>query len=374
MTDIQQRMRNALDELVDSGTETGLQVAAYRHGELVVDAVAGVADVTTGAPVDSGTLFFSTSTGKALTSTLVHLLVDRGVLTYDTPVVDLWPAFGAHGKAGTTIRHVLTHTAGVPGVPADTTPADLADWAKMCRAIEDAEPWWEPGTRVGYHAMTFGYLAGEIVRLATGRPLAQVLRDEIAAPLGFADELFFGVPAEHLASLARLEENVEPLDDETLAQLKAMMPNMFRAAPLELMPSAELYNRDDFRAADVPAGATVSARAIARLYAALLGQVPGVRLISPDLLPALSAVAFDGVDEVFGNPGEITLGFGKGQPLPEVDRPRAFGWSGVNGSHAHADPDAGLTFALTKNQFTSADFTTVTQVLKIVDDWAYGES
>src|ERR687897_1680749 len=161
MTDIQKQVQQAIDRLVESGAERGLQVAAYRNGELVVDAVAGDADPETGRPVTSDTLFFSYSIGKGVASTVVHVLAERGILDYDTRIVELWPEFGAHGKESATVRHALTHTVGVPGILDGTTPEDLCDWDKMCAVIADAEPWWEPGPRVAYHAYPFGYIIAE---------------------------------------------------------------------------------------------------------------------------------------------------------------------------------------------------------------------
>ena len=207
MNDLQQQVQRAIDELVESGAERGLQVAVYRHGEQVVDAVAGVADPETGRPVSLDTPFYAYSVGKGATSTVAHVLVERGFFGYDTPIVELWPEFGAHGKENATVRHALTHTVGVPGIPADTTPEDLCDWDKMCAAIADSEPWWEPGTKTAYHAYPFGYIVGEIVRRATGKPISQVLREEVAGPLGIADELYFGVPESELGRLARLEDD-----------------------------------------------------------------------------------------------------------------------------------------------------------------------
>src|SRR5678815_3277268 len=149
MSDAQQRVQKAIDQLVASGVETGIQVAVYQRGELVVDAVAGVADPATGRTVTADTPFFSASTGKGMTSTVAHVLVERGAFSYDTRIVELWPEFGAHGKQGATVRHALSHTVGIPGVPADTTPKDLCDWQKMCAVIADAEPWWQPGAGYG---------------------------------------------------------------------------------------------------------------------------------------------------------------------------------------------------------------------------------
>src|SRR6266498_1174719 len=137
----QKQVQQAIDELVESGAERGLQVAVYRNGELVVDAVAGVADHATGRPVTSATPFYCYSVGKGATSTIAHMLVERGLFGYDTPVAELWPEFGAHGKRNATVRHVLTHSVGVPSVPADTTPEDLCDWDGMCARIADATPW-----------------------------------------------------------------------------------------------------------------------------------------------------------------------------------------------------------------------------------------
>jgi CubicO group peptidase (beta-lactamase class C family) len=166
MDDIQTQIQQAADGLVESGDERGLQVAVYRNGAQVADAVAGIADPETGRHVASDMPFYCYSVGKGATSTVAHVLVERGLFGYDTRVVDLWPEFGAHGKEAATVRHVLTHTVGVPGIPDDTTPEDLCDWDKMCAAIADAEPWWEPGTKIAYHAYPFGYIVGEIVRRA----------------------------------------------------------------------------------------------------------------------------------------------------------------------------------------------------------------
>ncbi|GAA3803799.1 serine hydrolase domain-containing protein [Sphaerisporangium flaviroseum] len=370
MSDIQKQVQATIDELVESGAETGVQVAVYRRGELMVDAVAGVADPATGRPVTSDTLIYSTSTGKGVTATVVHVLAERGVLDYDTPIVELWPEFGAHGKQAATVRHALTHATGVPGLPADTTPEDLCDWEKMCAAVADAKPWWEPGTKTGYHSQSFGYIIGEIVRRATGLPISQVLREEVAGPLGVADELFFGVPEAHLGRIARLEEkgDAPEMPVEMLQQIPFFrVVNGYTAAPMAALPDAAFGNRADVLGSDIPAGGTMSARAVARMYAALLGAVDGVRLVSPERLREVSAVAISGVDEVFGAPCERGLGYNVGLPSPYVpDSPTVFGMAGSGGTSAYADTATGITFALTKNRVTGGDFSTVEHVDKVV--------
>ena len=246
------------DELVASGAERGLQVAAYVGGEQVVDVVAGVADPATGRPVTPDTLFYNWSIGKAATATLVHRLVEDGALGFDTRVVEVWPEFGKHGKDVVTVRQVLDHTAGVPGLPVGVTVDDVCSWPTMIAALEDAEPWWEPGTAVGYHAYTFGYLCGEIVRRVTGRALGDVLAD-LTAEIGRPGEIRYGM--RDTAGLAVLEDAPSDVD------WSQMPAGMLRAAPLSVLPTAALGADPRMLAADIPAGAKVTARALAALYA-----------------------------------------------------------------------------------------------------------
>jgi CubicO group peptidase (beta-lactamase class C family) len=363
MRDVHQQVQAAIDQLVESGTERGIQVAVYQRGEQIVDAVAGVADPATGRPVESGTVFYNFSSATGAAATVAHVLAERGLFGYDTPVVELWPEFAAHGKHAVTVRQVLNHSAGVPGIPLDTTAEDLCDWDKMCAAIADAELWWEPGTKVGYHAYTFGYIVGEIVRRTTGQPISQILREDVAGPLGMADELYFGMPESEHHRLARLE------DAPGAAEMTSAMPPdlpMFKAGPLTLFPTAQLGNRTDILAADIPAGGKTSARAIARMYAALLDEVDGIRLLSPQRLHEATAVSTSGVDEVFGNPSTWGLGYAIGLlGSTAQDTPTVFGLGGVGGGFAYADTASGTAFALTKNRL-SADFTTATQISQLV--------
>jgi CubicO group peptidase (beta-lactamase class C family) len=361
--DAQARTQEMIDDLVGTDRETGLQVAAYLHGEPVLDARAGLADPLTGRRVDGRTLFNSWSTGKGSTSTVVHVLAERGLLDYDESVAAYWPRFGTRGKERITVAHVLTHSAGVPQAPGGITVADLGDWDDMCERIADLEPLWEPGTATGYHAVTFGYILGEVVRLVTGRPIAQVLREEVAGPLGVADELFFGVPAAEHGRVARLEDGNWPA-------LLARRPDdslFFRAAPHAIQAGAELGNRPDYLAADVPCAGTMTARALARMYAALIGPVGGVRLISPERTARIATVVTAGPDLVLGAPIPKGLGYFLG--LPEMGRrPGAFGCKGSAGSVAFADPDRGFAFAFTHNRLTGPPHDLAGQVADQVRD------
>jgi CubicO group peptidase (beta-lactamase class C family) len=360
MNDIQNQVQQAIDRLAESGAERGLQVAVYHRGELVVDTVAGVADPATGRPVTSDTLFFSYSIGKGVAATVVHVLAERGAIAYDTPIAELWPEFGAHGKDKATVRHALSQSVGVPGLPPGLTVDDLCDWEKMCTIIADSEPWWEPGTRIGYHAITWGYIVGEIIRRASGKPIPQALREEVAEPLGVEGELFFAVPAAEQRRVARLED--APGSEEMFGELPEDSP-IFKLGP-DL--SAADASRAEVLGANILAGGTVTARAVARMYAALLGEVDGVRLISPERLREVSAVAMSGVDEIFGFPSSWGLGYSIGQFMSNArDTQTVFGVGGVGGSHAYADTKTGATFALTKNWLTPS-FDTAEKVAGIV--------
>jgi CubicO group peptidase (beta-lactamase class C family) len=347
MTDLQKQVQELLDELVSSGAERGLQVAVYKDGEQIVDAVAGLADAATGRPVTADTPFYTYSVVKSAASTLVHMLVERGVFGYDTRIAELWPEFAAHGKQHATIRHALTHSVGVPGVPADTTPEDLCDWQKMCQVIADSTLWWEPGTETGYHAYTFGYIVGEVIRRATGKPISQVLLEEIATPLGVADELYFGMPASQIGRVARQE------DMEGSAEMMASMPDdapMFKAGPRAVWPNAEFGNRADILMADIPAGGKSTARAMARMLAAVVGEVDGVRLLTPERLREASAVAIEGIDQVFGFPTKWGLGYSVDVPGDPSASGHAIGLGGVGGSYGYADLRTGTAVALGKNR------------------------
>ncbi|MGW5673605.1 serine hydrolase domain-containing protein [Streptomyces sp. NPDC003860] len=362
VSDIQQQVQQTVDRLVATDAERGVQVSVYHRGDLVVDVTSGVADPATGRQVTPATVFYNYSIGKAATATIVHVLVERGLFGYDTPVAELWPEFAAHGKEGVTVRHVLNHTAGVPGLPGDTTVADVCDWDRVCAVVADEKPWWEPGTATGYHAYTFGYVLGEVARRATGKPVSQLLAEEVAAPLGVGGELYFGVPTAEQGRLAVLED--APGSADVLAQLPDDLP-MFKAGPKSLFPTAELGNRPDMLAADVPAGAKTSARAIARMYAALLGELPDVQLLTPEQLGEATAVSFAGPDQVFGNEATWGLGYALGLPERPGTVDSVFGMAGAGGSYAFGDKANGIGFALTKNRLTM-DFAAFDEITSIV--------
>jgi CubicO group peptidase (beta-lactamase class C family) len=360
---MQKLVQRAIDERVATGQEVGVQVAVYRHGELIVDAVAGLADPDTGRAVDSGTPFYTWSMGKAMTATIVHRLVERGLFGYDTPIAEIWPEFGTRGKEHVTVRHALTHTAGVPGIGTGTTVENICDWDLICARVAASRPWWEPGTQTGYHAYTFGFILGELAHRATGTPIGRLLTTEISDPLGVPGELYFGMPGPEQHRLAMLVD--APGGAEMMGQIPPDSPVM-RASSAALWPTAELGNRADVLAADIPAGGKMTARAIAKMYAALVGDVDGVHLLPPARARAIVTNPFHGIDQIYGNPATWGLGYSLGRlgAEPGTD-PGVFGMGGAGGTFGCADLITGTAFAVTKNLQTMT-FDTAAEIGRIV--------
>jgi CubicO group peptidase (beta-lactamase class C family) len=344
MADLQAEIQAAADEMVACGAETGLQIAVRRNGCAVADVVSGVADPRTGARVHPGTLFYAVSAGNGVAASLAHVLAERGDLGYDIRVADVWPEFGSRGKDRIMLRHVLLHTAGLPGLPAETTIDQLSDWDHMCTVLAAQEPWWEPGTRFGYHALTFGFLLGETMRRATGRTVAELLRQELTGPLGVQDEVFFAVPRPLLSRVARQSARNDPPESPEKGS------PLDRATPRALRDAASLGNRADVLTSDIPSLGTMTARGAARMYSALLGHLDAKPLVSKRRLAAMTGIAFSGMDEVMGFATGWAFGYSPDRPggVPSR-RGSTFGMVGANGSAAYADVDSGLATAVMRN-------------------------
>jgi len=354
-----------LDEAIASGGEVGIQVAVIRDGRTLADEVRGVADPASGAAVDDGTLFWSASTAKGVASTVAHVLVERGELSDDLRVVEVWPEFGAHGKDGVTLRHVLGHTAGVPFLPPDTSAADLCDWGHMCSVIADSRPAWAPGIRFGYHAKTFGFLLGEVVRRATGETISTLLRERITGPLGIVDEVHFAVPESLLSRVAR---QVDGDGDGPVLPQPAPRSPAARAMPPGVRPDARYANRADLLTSDIPSEGTMTARGVARVYSALLGHVDGVTLVSSDRLIEMAAITFTGVDEVMGVEASWAYGYSPFRPDGRGRPGSTFGMVGMNGSAAYADIDSGVAVAVVRNRFTVGDLSLAARIDRVIGD------
>lgn len=346
--DVQERVQVTLDRLVASGRETGLQAAVYYRGELVTSAAAGVADPVSNEPLTPSTLVHSFSTAKGVTATLLHVVAVQYGIDYEEPVARYWPEFGAHGKDRITLRHVLTHAAGVPQLPADTVPGDMADWDGMCARIAALTPLWEPGTAMGYHGWTFGWILGEVIRRITTTPVSTALRTHVAEPLGVEDSLFFGVPGrEHHRTATLVEGNW----DAAIASMPDSAP-IFIASPRAVAAGSALGNDKSYLGADIPSAGTMTAAAVAKMYAALMAEIDGVRLLPEHRLAEVSRLAVAEQDRMLGHFSPKALGYFHGITWAGGS-PQSFGTTGSGGSVAFADPEHSIAFALTKNRLTA---------------------
>lgn len=340
--------------------ETGAAACLTVHGVVVADLWGGWASRAPDRPWTPGTLVNVFSVGKALIAVCVARLIGDGRLDADAPVARYWPEFGAGGKAAVTLRQLLSHQAGLPALRAPMPERSVLDWHAMVGALAAETPWWPPGSAHGYHVNTFGFLAGEVIRRASGMTVGTMLRREIAGPLG-ADVHIGLPPAQH----DRVAEFLWPGGG---GQAGPVQPGAFGAGadpgdqrmimnayfnPPDLS-GAGVVNTADWRAAEVPsANAHATAAGVARVYAALAGggTVDGVRVVDSGALAASVEEQVYGEDLVLRRPSRFGLGFQLTQPeRPFSPGPRAFGHFGAGGSVGLCDPDTGVAFGYVTSQ------------------------
>jgi len=341
-------VRDAFAANLATRSEIGAAVTVALDGRVVVDLWGGFADTARRRPWARDTLVNVFSVSKALTTVCALRLVERGVLDLDAPIARIWPEFTA---ADVTLRHVLSHRAGLPALRAPLPADAMLDWATMAAALARQPPWWEPGTAHGYHVNTFGFLVGEVVRRATGRTLGARLRDEIAGPLGA--DLWIGLPAaEHLrVAEFRWNEPVPALDREVLADDDLMRwATYFNPAGFS---GVGFVNTPAWRAAELPStNGHGTARGVARFYAALAagGTIDGVRLLDAATLAQAVTPHSVGPDRVLQRPSAFGLGFQLSQPERRLGpNPGAFGHFGAGGALGFCDPATGLAFGYVMN-------------------------
>ncbi len=354
-------VREAFAANLAGDQEVGAAVAVYLHGRKVVDLWGGIADPRTGRPWERDTLQVVYSTTKGVVAACAHLLAQRGELDLDAPVAAYWPEFAAGGKARVPVRWLLTHQAGLPLIDHPITPAEAIAWEPMVTALAAQRPAWEPGTDHGYHGMTYGWLVGEVVRRVTGRSIGAFLAEEIAAPLGL--DLWIGLPESEQHRVSHIITAAVP-DFDALSRIDlASVPEPMRevmaayADPTSLtvrsmrVVSPPLdHNDPKEQAAELPStNGVCTARALARLYAALIGEVDGHRLLTPETLAAATAEQVNGVDRLLRVPVRIGTGFGLPTPDAYWYSPTAFGFGGLGGSLGFADPATGLAFGYVMN-------------------------
>lgn len=347
------RVADAFAANFDHG-DVGAACCVYHDGEPVVDLVGGIADPRTNRPWDHDTVAIVFSTTKGATALCANVLIQRGLLDPDAPVARYWPEFAANGKANLLVRHVLSHAAGLPVVEGGFTLARALAWDPVVEQLATQAPRWEPGTAVGYHMRSFGWLTGEIVRRISGRTLGTFFAEEIVGPLGL--DWWIGLPETIEPRTARIIPPPEPTDPEVREFMHAIM------APGTLMGDAltgpgnrfhydDMWNSRAVHAAELPSSNGVaSAHAVARMYAATVGTVDGVRVLDAPSVARATALHSDGTDCVLGFPMRYGLGFSISPTLNVHAGPDAFGHSGAGGSLGWADPTHRLGFGYVMNQ------------------------
>jgi CubicO group peptidase (beta-lactamase class C family) len=345
--------------------DVGGAVCVTLDGEPVVDLWGGVADPATGADWQRDTAAVVWSCTKGATAICAHMLVSRGQLDLDAPVVQYWPEFAPHGKDTVPVRMLLSHQAGLAAIRAPLPEGAYYDWDYIVRALEDETPFWTPGTQHGYHAQTFGHLVGEVMRRVTGKSVGTFFAEEVAGPLGA--DFWIGLPED-------LEPRIAP-------NIPHEMPGPEDPIPTALMTSftqpdslqSLVYNNHGgvllqpnerrFRAAEIPAlNGIANARGLAYLYRplALGGAYRDVRLVDEEVIPTMSTVASAGIDAFGLAPTRFSLGFVKcmdnrrdrtpGDRESVLLSESAFGHLGFGGSYGFADPGARMSIGYTTNK------------------------
>lgn len=355
-----ERVRQAFAENFAKRGDVGAAVAVTIDGKPVIDLWGGYADKARTRPWTRDTIVNVYSATKGVAATCLNRLVDQGRVDLDAPVARYWPEFAQAGKDKIPVRWLLSHQAGLPAVR-KPLPADaLLRWDLMTAALAEQEPWWEPGTRHGYHALTFGHLIGEVLRRVTGKSIGAYCRDEIAGPLGI--DFHIGLDARDDARCAEViaappppPGQRNPLNDSSAD------PESITAKALNNPPGAlrmSMINSRAWRGAEVPAAnGHTNARALSRFYGALArgGELDGVRLLSSAHIERCYTEQSNGIDAVLSVPMRFGLGYRLTQPAAKYGpNPHTFGHTGAGGSLGFADPDAKVGFAYTMNQMGSA--------------------
>jgi CubicO group peptidase (beta-lactamase class C family) len=338
-------VRNQFQTHLDTGADIGASFCVTKDGEAVVDLWGGYADVAGTRPWEKDTIVNVYSTTKTMTALTALLLADRGELDFDAPVAKYWPEFAASGKADIKVSHLMSHSAGLSGWREPITNDDLYDWEKATSLLAAQAPLWEPGSAPGYHAITQGYLVGEVIRRVTGKTVGTVFREEIAGPLGA--DFHIGLPASEDARVADLKP---PADasisaDPTMTEIKKVTLTNPGVDVSETRTRA-------WRGAEIPAaGGTGNARSVAMIHTILAngGMANGKRFMSEAGCRKALEEQIQGTDLILGIPVRYGLGFGLSGPMSPALNEHSMFWGGYGGSIALIDMQAHTTMSYAMN-------------------------
>ncbi|HVT71307.1 MAG TPA: serine hydrolase domain-containing protein, partial [Trebonia sp.] len=350
--------------------DVGASVGVYVDGEPKVDLWGGAADAASGRPWVSDSVSIMYSATKGVTAILAGMLAQRGQLDFDAPVTRYWPEFGGGGKGDVPVRYLFTHQVGLPYLDTTLTREEIFEGTRIVEVLERQTPVWEPGTAHGYHALTYGWLAGALIAKATGTKFGQLLQQEIATPLGL--DLHVGLPAADTARVASLVNMPPPdpnaLDAITDPALKDLMTKLGAAAadPGSTFsralstngalptPDAGTWNDPRVYQAEMPAANGISnGRALARLYGATVSAVDGIRLLSDETVAAMKAEQVNGPDRTLLTPSRFGTGFQLPTPVSPQLSPDSFGHQGAGGALGFGDTRHRVGFGYVQNQLLS---------------------
>lgn len=371
-------VRAAFEAAFHGKPEMGAALAVRHRGRLVVDLWGGVADPVAGTPWREDSLSVIFSCTKGLTSLVLARLVQDGLLDYEAAVSHYWPEFAAAGKAGTRVKHLLAHRAGLSAPRDPWTPELIVDWDAVVARLAAQEPLWKPGTAYAYHAITHGWLVGEVARRITGESVGDLFRRIVGDPLGL--DGWIGLPPE-------LEPRVVPMTvGSTLARLtrqqEAAVPTgapdwlglamtLGGALPRELVGPGTGFNSSRIREAQIPgAGGISSARSLATIWSAAVVETDGVRLLDDATIAAATVPQSSG-EPFFPVPGPWPrwgMGFQLDSEARRYLTPAGFGHDGAGGQVAFADPTAQVGFAFLTNQMEAIDDVRATRIVDALRD------
>jgi CubicO group peptidase (beta-lactamase class C family) len=343
-------VRATLAAQIESGADLGASVAVFLGGEPVVDIWGGWSDAERTQPWERDTITNVWSTTKTMTFLCALMLHDRGELDFHAPVATYWPEFAANGKERVEVRHVMGHTAGLPGWDEPLAAEALADWDRCTSLLAAQAPWWEPGNGSGYHAVTQGYLIGEIVRRITGESIGRWFDRQVAIPLGA--DFHIGLPAteDHRVS------NVIPPPPIDMAEMGGRVPEFMLKTFMNPPIDATMAHHAWWRRAEIPAAnGQGNARSVAAIQSIIAGRgvARGIRLLSAEGTDPIFEVQADGIDRVLGVQERIGMGYGLSNPPDLPLGPRACHWGGYGGSLIVVDQDAELAVCYVMNRMES---------------------
>lgn len=349
-------VRDQFTRNFDDGAEVGAACSVYHHGEKVVDLWGGLADKNAGTPWTEDTLQLVFSTTKGATAVCAHLLAQRGELDFDEPVATYWPEFAAADKGDIPVRWLMCHKAGLPYVDVSMTLDQVLAWDPIVEALAAQRPIWVPGEEFGYHATTYGWLVGEVVRRISGRSIGQFFHEEVATPLGL--DFWIGLPPEEGHRVAPLVTMDIPTDDPAMAEMinqfigpETMLGRALFASGAFENERFDTFNRPEVHAAEIPAAnAICDARSLARMYASCVSEVDGIRLLSPETVEAAREQQTEGGDRVIlGMDMRFGLGFMLPSSILSFGSAASFGHYGAGGSGGFADPENEVGFGYVMN-------------------------